>query len=95
MPGKQARAIEPVLLAGTAGGGAAPVPASGFSGTEGYGGVRGDRDGVPSMCTGRDDPDWLLALAVYLYPDADTADGRRAIQLEASRELRRMAWGAQ
>jgi len=91
MPGKQAKVTEARDLAGTAGGGPGLSLTSGFNGTEGYGGVRGDRDGVPSMCTGRDDPDWLLALAVYLYPDADTPDGRRAIQLEASRELRRMA----
>jgi hypothetical protein len=41
-----------------------------------------------------EDPDRLLALAVYLYPDADTPDGRRAIQDEAAAELRRMARGA-
>jgi hypothetical protein len=35
-----------------------------------------------------DDPDWLLARAVYFYPDADTPDGRLFIRLDAAREMR-------
>ena len=34
-------------------------------------------------------PEYLLALACYVFPDADTPDERRTIQLEAARELRR------
>ena len=88
MPGRSSSAPDYLNEKRGAGSSVKPLPASGFSGTGGYAGARGDRDGVPSMC-----PDYLLALAVYLYPDADTPDGRRAIQDEAARELRRMARG--
>ena len=36
-------------------------------------------------------PEYLLALACYVFPDGDTPDERRSIQLEAARELRRYA----
>lgn len=37
-----------------------------------------------------DDPDWLLARAVYFYPDADTPDGRLMIRFDAVREMHRI-----
>ena len=36
-------------------------------------------------------PEYLLALACYVFPDADTPDERRTIQLDAARELRVIA----
>jgi hypothetical protein len=35
-----------------------------------------------------DDPDWLLYSAVYMYPDADTADERAMIRFDVAAELR-------
>lgn len=32
---------------------------------------------------------YLLALAVYRFPDGDTGDERRMIQFDAAREIRR------
>jgi hypothetical protein len=34
-----------------------------------------------------DDPDWLLARAVYLYPDADDTAGRDVTRVEAVLEM--------
>lgn len=36
----------------------------------------------------RDDPDYLLALACYRFPDADSATGRDVLRLEALLEMR-------
>jgi hypothetical protein len=35
-----------------------------------------------------DDPDWLLARASYVYPDADDPTGRLVLRIEAAREIR-------
>ena len=35
-----------------------------------------------------DDPEWLLARAVYMFPDADTADERLYIRFVAAAEIR-------
>jgi hypothetical protein len=40
------------------------------------------------MARVEDDPDWLLARAVYLYPDADTPGERLSIRFEAAWEIR-------
>lgn len=37
-----------------------------------------------------EDPDWLLARAVYLYPDSDSPDGRLVIRFDAAREMHRI-----
>ena len=35
-----------------------------------------------------DDPEWLLARAVYLYPDSNHGDERVSIRIEAALEMR-------
>lgn len=49
---------------------------------------RGHMGHVPSMC-----PGCLLALASYIWPDADDVAGRDVLRLEAVLEMRAIARG--
>lgn len=43
---------------------------------------------MPDPADFREDPDWLLAQASYLFPDADNRDMRMVLRIHAATEMR-------